>query len=103
MYNIINHIKKNSRYQCIWEIGGSYNGIPKNYPTRSEAINQLIKLGYKEMPTCNGGDDDRLIIDTKLKQFAWWENGFSPFGWDWEHFDRKIEGHNLKYWNDKSE
>jgi len=36
-------------------------------------INGLKKQGYKSLNLCNGGDDDHLIADHKLKEFGLFE------------------------------
>jgi hypothetical protein len=66
-------VKPNKRYQCFWY--ASQN----NEFSREEAVKKITELGYREVPACNGGDDDQLIIDTVNKQWIWWEGGFWPF------------------------
>jgi len=79
------------RYKCYWEKWheGKYNR------TRKMVTSALTACGYKEIPTCNGGDDDRIIMDTKRKEWAYFEYGFTPFACDEENYptDR-----NLTYW-----
>lgn len=46
-------------------------------------IKELNSKGFKENKNASnnwGGDNDFIIIDKLLKQWSWWENGFSePF------------------------
>ena len=55
-----------------------------------ELIPKLIELGYKLVENyTTGGDNDKLIIDTDAKTFAWFEQGFSPYADDLSYFKDK--------------
>lgn len=88
-------IKPSPRYQCFWY------SVCNNPVPRQEAVKQITEFGYQHVPTCNGGDDDILMIDTERKEWAWWEGGFSPF---YSHFseDRYPTDGNLREWHENS-
>lgn len=79
------------RYRLFWE--------KHNKKSKQTIVKELSLLGYKEISTCNGGDDDRIIIDDERKEWAFWEYGFSPFATDEESYPVDF---NLKYWYSKA-
>jgi hypothetical protein len=79
------------RYNLFWE--------KHNKKSEQTAIKELTSLGYKEIPTCNGGDDDRIIIDHIRREWAFWEYGFSPFATNEENYPNDFS---LEYWYDNA-
>lgn len=58
----------------------------------------LNKKGYTHNRVASaqtGGDNDFLVIDHKLKQYCFWENGFWPFCYSEKIFP---VSKNLTYW-----
>ena len=65
----------------------------KNRKWFTDKISELTNLGYTESYDATGGDHDYLVIDSKRKEWCWWENGFYPFC-----SDEIPTNKNLEYW-----
>jgi hypothetical protein len=63
-----------------------------------EKIQELNDLGFKQLPDSTYGDHDMIIIDNKLKQWIWWENGFYPFC-SYPNDANITDGQSLNHWD----